>query len=961
MAIEQIVFFSLLLMMLLLSVSAKNNNQSEFFDLMKKSLSGDFMARWDGKHVCNYSGIGCDDLGHVVKIDISGCSLSGRFPESVCDYLPKLKVLRLGQNHFHGNRFPVGITNCSALEELNMTGGYLTGVLPDLNPLQALRSLDLSFNLFTGEFPLSVTNLSNLEVLNFNENGGFSPWRLPANISGLRKLKSLVLTACKLSGRIPVGIGSIESLVDLELSDNGMVGRIPGELGRLPNLQLLELYYNQLEGEIPEELGNLTSLVDLDLSGNRLIGKIPDSISCLPNLQVLQVYNNTLSGQFPAGLANSTTLRILSLYTNSLSGEIPENFGTSSSLVVLDLSENQFSGKLPPKLCTRGKLMYILLLQNMFSGELPASYGNCRSVVRFRVNYNLLEGKIPEPIFGLPHASIIDVSNNRLNGSIPKTIENAKNLSELFIQGNMISGTLPCVISRVTNLVKLDASNNLLSGPIPFEIGLLKRLNVLILHGNRLNSSIPESLSSLKSLNYLDLSNNLLMGRIPESLGELLPNPMNFSNNMLSGAIPVAFIKGGVLDGFSGNPGLCVMSYSSSSNLFPLCSQSYDRKKTKIRWYSKQRDIIIAQQEHQELTSYDVKSFHKVNFEQREIFEGLVEKNKVGEGGSGTVYKVNLSNGEAIAVKKLRSRKGKQEGLTLDRELKTELRGGADGANNREEAVYTIHTVGAIHYTSIIGGTCRFSFLKNKLHAYKRKGNDNMGQVMHALYQFNFGVHWKTTNNIRIGVEKATLFILHELELCILWRQFITCNILLRLFLVPNLAIVGRTKFCWARVGLVLMAEPTTLLVSKLGYVIDVYTISTRAMHEMDFHSLRTLLQDCVKFKKKNDRECNDSGIFINNVFGKKSSCKRISTLKRTLQGNGFCISSIWKMAFAFPRSGDCLQKRKCTPSIVDATSLISSIIYICLIEININLQPLIYCSPGFPPSDTDTNLLAGL
>nr|GMC61167.1 receptor-like protein kinase HSL1 [Ipomoea batatas] len=723
-------------MMLLLSVSAKNNNQSEFFDLMKKSLSGDFMARWDGKHVCNYSGIGCDDLGHVVKIDVSGWLLSGRFPEGVCGYFPKLRVLRLGQNHFHGNRFPVGITNCSVLEELNMTGGYLTGDLPDLNPLQALRSLDLSFNLFTGEFPLSVTNLSNLEVLNFNENGGFSPWRLPANISGLRKLKSLVLTACKLSGEIPVGIGSIESLVDLELSDNGMVGRIPGELGMLPNLQLLELYYNQLEGEIPEELGNLTSLVDLDLSGNRLIGKIPDSISCLPNLQVLQVYNNTLSGQFPAGLANSTTLRILSLYTNSLSGEIPENFGTSSSLVVLDLSENQFSGKLPPKLCTGGKLMYILLLQNMFSGELPASYGNCRSVVRFRVNYNLLEGKIPEPIFGLPHASIIDVSNNRLNGSIPKTIENAKNLSELFIQGNMISGTLPCVISRVTNLVKLDASNNLLSGPIPFEIGRLKRLNVLILHGNSLNSSIPESLSSLKSLNYLDLSNNLLMGRIPESLGELLPNPMNFSNNMLSGAIPVAFIKGGVLDGFSGNPGLCVMSYSSSSNPFPLCSQSYDRKKTKIvwavgisvffvivgailflkRWYSKQRDIIIAQQEHQELTSYDVKSFHKVSFEQREIFEGLVEKNKVGEGGSGTVYKVNLSNGEAIAVKKLRSRKGKQEGLTLDRELKTE-----------------VETLGRIRHKNIVKLYCYFSGLDSSLLATTKCDVYSYGVVLMEL------------------------------------------------------------------------------------------------------------------------------------------------------------------------------------------------------------------------------------
>nr|GMC58463.1 receptor-like protein kinase HSL1 [Ipomoea batatas] len=852
MAIEQIVFFSLLLMMLLLSVSAKNNNQSEFFDLMKKSLSGDFMARWDGKHVCNYSGIGCDDLGHVVKIDISGWLLSGRFPEGVCGYFPKLKVLRLGQNHFHGNRFPVGITNCSVLEELNMTGGYLTGDLPDLNPLQGLRSLDLSFNLFTGEFPLSVTNLSNLEVLNFNENGGFSPWRLPANISGLRKLKSLVLTACKLSGRIPVGIGSMAALVDLELSDNGMVGRIPGELGMLPNLQLLELYYNQLEGEIPEELGNLTSLVDLDLSGNRLIGKIPDSISCLPNLQVLQVYNNTLSGQFPAGLANSTTLRILSLYTNSLSGEIPENFGTSSSLVVLDLSENQFSGKLPPKLCTGGKLMYILLLQNMFSGELPASYGNCRSVVRFRVNYNLLEGKIPEPIFGLPHASIIDVSNNRLNGSIPKTIENAKNLSELFIQGNMISGTLPCVISRVTNLVKLDASNNLLSGPIPFEIGRLKRLNVLILHGNSLNSSIPESLSSLKSLNYLDLSNNLLMGRIPESLGELLPNPMNFSNNMLSGAIPVAFIKGGVLDGFSGNPGLCVMSYSSSSNLFPLCSQSYDRKKTKIvwavgisvffvivgailflkRWHSKQRDIIIAQQEHQELTSYDVKSFHKVSFEQREIFEGLVEKNKVGEGGSGTVYKVNLSNGEAIAVKKLRSRKGKQEGLTLDRELKTE-----------------VETLGRIRHKNIVKLYCYFSGVDSSLLVYEFMPNGNLGEALHGG---KADLDWPIRHRIALGIAHGLAYLHHDLQPPIIHRDIKSTNILLDVDYHPKVADFGIAKMLQARGG---KDSTTTVIAGTYGYLAPEYAYSAKATTKCDVYSYGVVLMELITGKKPVEAE----------------------------------------------------------------------------------------------------------
>lgn len=57
--------------------------------------------------------------------------------------------------------------------------------------------------------------------------------------------------------------------------------------------------------------------------------------------------------------------------------------------------------------------------------------------------------------------------------------------------------------------------------------------------------------------------------------------------------------------------------------------------------------------------SYDVKSFHCINYDQREIFDALVDINIVGYGGSGTVYKIELSNGEIIAVKKLWSEKTK--------------------------------------------------------------------------------------------------------------------------------------------------------------------------------------------------------------------------------------------------------------------------------------------------------------
>ncbi|VFQ72067.1 unnamed protein product [Cuscuta campestris] len=819
---------------------------------MKNSLAGEFMAHWDERPLCNYPGIGCDELGDVVEIDISGRSLSGRFPDDVCTYLPKLRILRLGPNHFHGTRLPAGITNCSLLEELNMTRTHVMGAMPpDWTHMRALKSLDLSYNLFTGEFPVSsITNLSNLQVLNINQNKGFSPWELPANISRLTKLTDMVLATCSLHGRIPGSIGNMTQLLDLELCDNALVGKIPAELGMLSNLEMLELYRNQFEGEIPEELGNLTNLVDLDLSGNKLTGRIPDSISMLPKLQVLQLYNNFLSGEFPSRLANSTTLRILSLYSNYLSGEIPGHFGASSPLTVLDLSENRFSGKLPPRLCERGKLVYILLLQNSFSGELPANYGWCWTLLRFRVNNNHLEGEVPEAIFGLPHAFIIDLSYNQLSGSIPATIGNAKNLSELLIPGNQISGMFPREISWANNLVKVDVSKNLLSGPIPHEIAYLRRLNVLIMHGNRFNSSIPESLSSMKSLNYLDLSDNFLSGRIPESLGELLellPTQMNFSNNMLSGPIPVSFIKRGVLQGFSGNPELCLLLSSYSSTKFPLCSQSHNLKNTKIisvvavtlcfvivgivlflrQWLRKERDL--ARREERKLQysflSYDVKSFHKLNFDEREVFKGVVEQNKVGEGGSGKVYKVRVSNGETLAVKKLRSQKGNR-GVILDKELKAE-----------------VETLGSIRHKNIVKLYCYFSGLDCSMLVYEYMPNGNLGEALHGG---NVVLDWPIRHQIALGIARGLAYLHHDLQLPIIHRDIKCTNILLDVDYHPKVADFGIAKVLQARGK----DSTSTVIAGTYGYLAPEYAYSAKTTTKCDVYSFGVVLMELITGKK---------------------------------------------------------------------------------------------------------------
>ncbi|KAL2505585.1 Leucine-rich repeat transmembrane protein kinase family protein [Abeliophyllum distichum] len=875
MAAQGVFFFLVLTLSACTSCQAMISRQSQFLTLMKKSLSGNSLINWDastGTPICNYSGISCDDQENIVQIDISGWSVSGKFPEELCSYLPKLRVLRVGHNLFHGE-FSRDILNCSLLEELNMTSTHLTGSLPDLSPLKSLRLLDLSYNLFTGEFPLSVTNLTNLEVLNFNENGGFNLWQLPENISRLTKLKSMILTTCMLRGKIPPSIGNMASLIDLELSGNYLVGRIPEELGLLKNLQQLELYYNQLEGEIPEELGNLTELRDLDMSVNKLKGEIPESLCQLPKIKALQLYNNSLTGEIPAVLANSTTLNTLSLYDNFLTGEVPQNLGRSSAMIGLDLSENQLSGNLPGGLCDGGKLLYLLVLQNMFSGEVPQSYAKCKSLIRFRVSYNNLVGEIPEGILALPHASIIDVGYNQLSGSIPRTISNAKNLSELFMQSNRISGVIPSEISLVINLVKIDLSNNLLSGPLPSEIGNLRRLNLLLLQGNKLNSSIPgDSLSSLKSLNVLDISSNLLTGNIPESLCDLLPNSMNFSNNLLSGPIPVSFIKGGLLGSFSANPKLCVPPYLKSSDPnFSRCSNSYDRKKINYiwvigisvgiimvgivlfmkRWFSKERTMIQNEDTlSTSIFSYDVKSFHRLSFDQREIIESMLDKNIVGYGGSGTVYKIVLKNREVVAVKKLWSQKGKdsasEDQLTLDKELKTE-----------------VETLGSVRHNNIVKLYSYFSNVDCSLLVYEYMPNGNLWDALHGG---KILLNWPARHKIALGIAQGLEYLHHDLVTPIIHRDIKSTNILLDVNYQPKVADFGIAKVLQARGS---KDSTMTVIVGTYGYLAPEYAYSSKATTKCDVYSFGVVLMELITGKKPVEAEYGENKNIINWISSK--------------------------------------------------------------------------------------------
>ncbi|KAJ4747333.1 Leucine-rich receptor-like protein kinase family protein [Rhynchospora pubera] len=173
------------------------------------------------------------------------------------------------------------------------------------------------------------------------------------SVDGLQNLSLLTTfnaSGFYLPGPIPIWFGHHlgSSFTTLDLGFTGVIGTIPAELSLLSNLESLVLSHNNLTGTIPSELGYVPSLSYIDLGFNNLSGNVPDSIWALPELKYLDLSSNQLTGQVPQTLPthNGTS------YTFNISNNL--FYGKVSAAVELimrsfnlsDISNNYFEGSL---------------------------------------------------------------------------------------------------------------------------------------------------------------------------------------------------------------------------------------------------------------------------------------------------------------------------------------------------------------------------------------------------------------------------------------------------------------------------------------------------------------------------------------------------------------------------------------------------------------------------------------
>ncbi|RDY07056.1 MDIS1-interacting receptor like kinase 1, partial [Mucuna pruriens] len=515
----------------------------------------------DAAH-CNWTGVQCNSGGAVEKLDLSRMNLSGIVSNEIqrlksltslnlcCNgfssslpsiaNLTTLKSLDVSQNFFTGD-FPLGLGKASGLMTLNASSNNFSGFLPkDLGNVSYLETLDLRGSFFEGPVPKSFSKLHKLKFLGLSGNN--LTGKIPGELGQLSSLECMIIGYNEFEGGIPAEFGNLTKLKYLDLAEGNLGGEIPPELGKLKLLNTVFLYKNNFEGKIPPAIGNMTSLVQLDLSDNMLSGNIPDEISELENLQLLNFMRNRLSGPVPSGLGDLPQLEVLELWNNSFSGPLPRNLGKNSPLQWLDVSSNLLSGEIPATLCTKGYLTKLILFNNAFLGPIPASLSTCPSLVRVRIQNNFLSGTIPVGLGKLGKLQRLELANNSLTGGIPDDIGSSTSLSFIDFSRNNLHSSLPSTIISIPNLQTLIVSKNNLRGEIPDQFQDCPSLGVLDLSWNRFSGSIPASLASCQKLVKLNLQNNQLTGEIPKALASMPTLAiLDLANNSLSGQIPENF------------------------------------------------------------------------------------------------------------------------------------------------------------------------------------------------------------------------------------------------------------------------------------------------------------------------------------------------------------------------------------------------------------------------------------
>ncbi|KAI4317280.1 hypothetical protein L6164_025163 [Bauhinia variegata] len=404
-------------------------------------------------------------------------------------------------------------------------------------------------------------------------------------------------------------------------------------------------------------------------------------------------------------------------------------------------------------------------------------------------------------------------------GTLTTKIGALKSLTTLSLQGNHITGGIPKELGNLTSLVRLDLENNSLIGEIPSSLGNLKNLQFLTLSQNNLNGTIPQSLASLPSLINVLLDSNDLSGQIPDQLFKV--PKYNFTGNNLNCGINYSHPCESDTDQDSSRKSKVALIVGITVGLvfiFLLCGLLFFWCKGRHKGYRREVFVDVAGEVDRRIAFGQLK-----RFAWRELqiaTDNFSEKNVLGQGGFGKVYKGVLADNTKVAVKRL-----------TDYESP-----GGDAAFQREVEMISV----AVHRNLLrLIGFCTTP--TERLLVYPFMQNLSVAYRLRELKPGEPVLDWPTRERVALGTSRGLEYLHEHCNPKIIHRDVKAANVLLD---EGFEAVVG--DFGLAKLVDVRKTNVTTQVRGTMGHIAPEYLSTGKSSERTDVFGYGIMLLELV-------------------------------------------------------------------------------------------------------------------
>ncbi|KAF8107970.1 hypothetical protein N665_0116s0167 [Sinapis alba] len=743
-----------------------------------------------------------------------------------CDSSKRITRIQIGNKGISGT-LTSDLNTLSSLTVFEVMGNKLTGDIPSLAGLTALETINAHDNSFTSISVDVFTGLTSLQHV-FLDHNPFSPWEIPLSLKNATSLVDFSASNCGLSGNIPEFFGgqTFPSLQKLHLSSNSLSGELPLSFANSSvQTLLLNGQEQKLNGSI-SVLQNMTSLTEVSLQGNAFSGPLPD-MSGLVSLTKFNVRENQLTGIVPSSFTELQSLAVVNLTNNLFQGSTP-TFKAKNIATDIYPGLNRFCLDSPgvpcdPRVNTLLSIVeafgYPVRFAQSWKGNDPCSSKN------MWVGITCTGTDI----------TVINFKGMGLNGVISPRFADLTSLRVINLSENNLTGVIPQELTKLSRLATLDVSNNQLNGKVP-----VFGPNVLITTGNPdIGKDGPGSGSSSGS-----------------NAGKVVGSVFG----VVLGLLLVGLIIFLVVKKRKQNRKMYPQQHSSEEDAFKitidnLCAGGSESGSNALQMESENPAISI-----QIL---------------RDATDDFNEKNILGRGGFGIVYKGELQNGKTIAVKRMESSVISGKGLD---EFKSEI------------AVLT-----KVRHRNLVklDGYCLEGNERLLVYEYMPQGTLS-SHIFHWQEEGLKPLEWSRRLIIASDVAKGVEYLHSLAHQSFIHRDLKPTNILLGDDMRAKVADFGLVRL--APEG---PQSVETKIAGTFGYLAPEYAVTGRVTTKVDVYSFGVILMELLTGRKALDVKRSEEEVHLATWF-RRMLINRDSfpkAIDETIETNEETLRSINKVA----------------------------------------------------------------